>query len=932
MIVGRADHESPRSRILLLAAQSFALGLTTAWITVSAMSIFLESFGPDALPVTYVGAAFAGIVETALLTRALRTRSLSTVSLRVLAFLVALLMASWLLLWGWDATWVSFALVVILPTVVPVGFVFIVGQAGMLLDVGVLKASYPRVIAGFAFGFFTGGLLGPVLLAVVDTIDLLLAAGLAAAVFMALVARTKGEFPVELSVVAGDPGPQQRPTLRSLLSNRFVRLIVAFQMLSAVESQWLDFLVNDRAAQRYAQTSELATFLSRFFAVAYGVDILFLTVLAGFLLRRFGLRYGLTANPGVVLILVVSVIAAAVLAGSGATIVFALVIASRVSDLTLSDGAARASLSAAYQAVPTRERTAAQALVEGLGVPVAIGFSGLVLLVMRATIGIGSLALSVLTGIIVFVWAIVAVLVYRGYRSSLLENLRHRFIDPAELTVDETSGIEVIDRLLESDDEHEIRLGLEALSVSDHPEVVARLLLVAAGPRSGPRVDALGRLARVDPRQAHDLARRGLSDENAEVRAGSLRVLTVVGGIDDIAAVSSLTGDIDHEVSISAFSTLSRIGDHQSLLGVAAEVSRLSRDSCSARRVLASRILAECDPTAGIDRSSLRSLLADSDADVVNAALSAVGQADSKLFDLVVRLLENPRTAGRAVDALVRGGDVAIAHCDEGLGGWSDLGRRGQELLARVCRQHGGEHAARVLRSHVGHHDREVGLAVMIALAALGPPIHPTPDLARSTTPAAPDEGDFGALVSGEFEQATQVLRLLGAVPPSTALHLALLDEFRMVRRRVLAGLALRYGSDGIGRVEFQLALNDFRMHALALEWLDVTLLAPDKLAITLVDPSLSSDERLRSMSRGSPIDALTLTEAVTDIIENRGHKWQSPWLISCALLTASDLPELDFEELMEGPSNGDRPAESNEVGGLVPETVADIRRRRGSR
>ena len=32
--------------------------------------------------------------------------------------------------------------------------------------------------------------------------------------------------------------------MRDLLRDRYVALIVAFQMLSAIESQWLDFLVS----------------------------------------------------------------------------------------------------------------------------------------------------------------------------------------------------------------------------------------------------------------------------------------------------------------------------------------------------------------------------------------------------------------------------------------------------------------------------------------------------------------------------------------------------------------------------------------------------------------------------------------------------------------------------------------------------------------
>ena len=52
-------------------------------------------------------------------------------------------------------------------------------------------------------------------------------------------------------------------------------------MLSAVESQWLDYLVFDRAGQRYQDSEELARFISRFSAIAYGTDIVFLLVAGG---------------------------------------------------------------------------------------------------------------------------------------------------------------------------------------------------------------------------------------------------------------------------------------------------------------------------------------------------------------------------------------------------------------------------------------------------------------------------------------------------------------------------------------------------------------------------------------------------------------------------------------------------------------------------
>ncbi|HKY16055.1 MAG TPA: hypothetical protein VJM33_14105 [Microthrixaceae bacterium] len=917
------DADGPRRRLVLLASQAFALGLTVSWMAVSATSLFLEEYGSGALPVTYIGAAVAGAAATALMSRTLRTRPLSTVAVRTLTLFALVLVAAWVLLRAWEATWVSFALLVLFPIVVPVGFVFIVGQAGMLLDVRTLKSSYPRVIAGFAFGVFVGGMIGPVLLAALDTADLLLTAAVAVATLTGLVAATRRTFPVELSVISHEADPAERPTLRSLLSNRFVVLIITFQMLSALESQWLEFLVNDRASQRYTQTSDLATFLSRFFALAYGLDIVFLVLLAGLLLRRFGLRYGLTGNPAVVFTLVVAMIVATLVSGSGATVVFLLVVASRAFDLTLADGAARASLSAAYQAVPSRERTAAQAVVEGLGVPVAIGFSGVILLVLRATVGTRGLALPVVTSVVVLVWGIVALLVFRGYRVSLLANLRHRVLDPSELTLDETSGLELIDRLLDSDDDHDVRLGLDALAASEHPEHVERLVRLATEARPEPRAEALERLVPLEPATAREVAILGLDHPSGAVRVASVRTLAAVGGPADVGAVTALTGDLDDEVQIAAFSALARIGGRAAGDSISAQIAGLARDPEPGHRILAARILGECQAVAAVDRGPLPGLLDDADTEVVKAALAATGHDDVEVLDRLIRALEEPRTAGAAVEALVRGGQEAIEKCDEGLRGELALDPRGQQLLTRVCRERGDRDAVAVLRRHLRHPDREVGLAVMTALAATGD----HPDAVGGSTDTA-DEPLTTALVRTELEHATRVLQLLDAAPPARALRLALRDELSLTRRRVLADLSLRHGVEGVDRVTVQLDRPDPRLHAVALEWLEVTLAPGDRLAITFLDPGLTDEERLRAMTRVHPVPPLTPAGVIADLVLDRDGRWFSAWLIGSALLAASEMPEVDLDALIEMIGHDEQRAGVSDVHGLVPETIAGIRQR----
>src|SRR5439155_13668057 len=76
---------------------------------------------------------------------------------------------------------------------------------------------------------------------------------------------------------------------------------------------------------------------------------------------------------------------------------------------------------------------------------------------------------------------------------------------------------------------------------------------------------------------------------------------------------------------------------------------------------------------------------------------------------------------------------------------------RGQEMLARVCRLIGGPEAAAVLRRHIAHRDRDVGLAVMIALGAL------VSASGADAAPGTPSE----SVVRPDLEHAVHVLAAL---------------------------------------------------------------------------------------------------------------------------------------------------------------------------
>ena len=165
----------PRAVVRLLTAQTFAFGVTLALLIIPANSLFLDAYGSEWLPATYIAIAVVGSGASAFIARAARRTRLVQVAAVTLGAFALLFAASWAILVAGGA-WASAVLLVLFPIALQIGFVFIGGQAGRLLDVRQMKELFPRVVSGFAIGFLIGGLLGIPLLALLGSTENLLVA------------------------------------------------------------------------------------------------------------------------------------------------------------------------------------------------------------------------------------------------------------------------------------------------------------------------------------------------------------------------------------------------------------------------------------------------------------------------------------------------------------------------------------------------------------------------------------------------------------------------------------------------------------------------------------------------------------------------------------------------------------------------------------
>ena len=403
-----------RSRLVLLTAQTITLGLMMAFLVVPASALFLHRYGAGGLPYAYLAVAASGVGISAAIRRAQARSSVVMVALSVLSAYLVLVAGAWLILTTSDGFWVTFPLLVLFPLSIPLGFLIVGAQAGRLLDVREMKARLPRVVAGFSVGFGIGSLASAWLAPALGDARQLLALDLAPLLaFAALLAETGRRYLAQLRAVpaaiavalmAGAPRGRRRVTRLCCWSS-------GTRSRRPQRPNCCTSWCGKRAAVRYPDAAELAAFLGGFGAVVNIVSFAFVVLLAGQLLRRFGVGLGLAANPVAVLAVVATGLVTSAVAGPASTAFFG---DCQVADIALTDGTTRTSIVATYQALVPAERLAAQTSVEAAGEPAAIAAVGGLVLIFGA-LGLGIVWYSVAAAVLGVLWWAVAGLCYSEY-------------------------------------------------------------------------------------------------------------------------------------------------------------------------------------------------------------------------------------------------------------------------------------------------------------------------------------------------------------------------------------------------------------------------------------------------------------------------------------------------------------------------------------
>ncbi len=814
-------------------------------------ALFLADYGSGGLPYVYLASAGVMVLVGGLFARAERSLPLGGL---LIGCWLALMLALGLLYGGLragTASWLSFATLVWALILYSFGDLAFWALVGRLLNLAQGKRLFGLVGAGSMVARLVVYSALALVVTSIGTVNLLLfaLAGMLAA--LGLLVAILRRYGPRLAVAPQPRGGTSaaRPA-RAGARTRYIVLIMALVLVGDFGYIFLEYFVFEQLSSAFPEPDQLARALGLFAGVAYLLASLFSAMLTGPILRRFGVRWGITSEPLLMALAMATALAAALVAPGGALLFF-VIIGSKLVDEVAEAALNRPASQLLYQPLPAAERIQAQALATGIVKPVAVGVAGLLLILFQSWGITGGAPLAGFVLALSVGWLILAVFTYRGYVAALGRALSRRLVGSATLTLD-AAGLKVVERALASPRSVEVLSALDLLQ-SERPALyAARLPALLAHPEPGVRREVVTRIGALGLVAALPAVRALASAEpEPSVRAAAVETLGRLGG----SAEAALT-DPAPAVRAAALVAQLRHGD--------AKLARATLGALAASTDPVERALAGEVAGAAGDGATVASLLQDRDPLVRRSALRSLGPTlPPELWPGVVAALADPVSRSAAMAGLAAGGPAAMPAISAAL----DDPALASELrvrLARACGRIRGPAASAALLRQLGVPDDQLREACVAALRRCG-------------YAAGQAEPAIRARIAAELalaEQSAAALVDLAGEPRAELLGQALRGHLAQQQRRAFTLLGFIVEPQLARQLADGLAAPSAERRAYAAELLD-TRLRPELRA--LFAPLVAGRKH------GGANDVLPRLAALIGGPEAA----IPPWVRACALYTA---------------------------------------------
>ena len=621
-------------------------------------ALFLSQFGSSLLPYVYilvavvlgfVAAAFARFGPRADLPRFIIGLS-CFFAFNLLVFWIAAV-SEWRFTGFVFYIWVSIV-IALLPSVfwLLANYVFYAHEGRRL---------FPVVMAGGLSGSILGGGATSLLVPVVGTTGMMLAAGVLFLSIAVLTGVTASRERERMSERRADlrrqersrSSPEDESPYRLLARSRYLTMVAALVLLTSLVSTLVDYQFNSVVEKSFTTEDSLTRFFGAFFAAINVLAFVLQLAFSGRLLSRLGVGAGLLVLP------------LGLLASSFSFVLFpGLVTASllKTADDGLSNSMNRAGLEVLYLPLALSVKNRLKIWIDLFVERVSRGLGGLLILGVTAVGSLTAPELGYAVLVLLVPWILLVFSLRREYVATLRTSLARRDISDLDSVLRDPASRGVFRQILTGTDAREIAYALSLVHGSDDPELLeevsqlashespavraAALRVLHAAPEPLPIEDIEERAADEDPAVGAEALALWIRLEPEKARAACERLLEE----GDVARISAILDCLEGSRAL-ADAPLARL------------VARYGPSSWPAERRLAAKALGFLPPDAEVE-GLLSRLLEDSDVEVARAAALSSGKHPSEnVFDSLVKALARRPLRAQIRRSIARFGPDAVA-------------------------------------------------------------------------------------------------------------------------------------------------------------------------------------------------------------------------------------------------------------------------------
>lgn len=866
--------------VFLNFLQSVFLGFPKLFTLMTANSLFLERYSATDLPYIYLVSSMVvpvvGFIQL-FFEKRLSFFSLQSGTLIALSFISF----TFLVLLFTEQAWVIIALYIWLAVEMVMTDLILWSAANRLFTARQSKRLFGLIGAGSIITVIIGGFVTPYIVPYIGTRGLLmlsLSGFLFALVNLRHMNRNfKDKFANPLSKNEPTEAPQSQ-SIWAMFQNRYLVLIfLIFAFFSQTIFYFVDNIFYHEMSIRYPNADMLASFIGQFWAV-YGIlSLLFRSLVAGRWIMMVGILGGLLTSQLMVAICMAGILA---ISSFDDTLlkeffwIFWLIAATKQVERILTGSVTLPAYHTLYQPLSMERRVRVQTVTESIVAPLGGMLTSLLLLLLTKVLHFRLVELAGTLLLIICAYAIICLFTIKAYREALTTALNRRGLVGSDLSLDDPSSLQILEKGMQSHHPKEVLYCLKLLEEVKYYGLNDYLFKLINHSSPEVRKEAYYMIERIAPDGGFErLKNRLVVEENPALRAALFRAIAATGEMEALDLIEQYLNDSEVEVRRGAMVSLIRYCGIEGAVRAGSSLMELQKSRESKEREFAATVIGQI----GISTfyRGLLPLLQDESVNVRKAALRAAGYLDNrKLWQSVIEGLTTLATREVAVKALLRAKESAFPALETVYADKQQSPKLRREIIHLYGRVK-SKQAISLLLKKLSEPDRTLRYEILWSLYLCG------------YQAFEKEKEVIERLMIEEVFYGVRVMSVVKDLQETDELGMLLTSlnyELDKTRLRMFLLLTAIYPAELIMKIWNNFIETSTEKRDLALELLDNTVHKEHKaIVLPLMEMTQQSQSHLPLIASADPL------EWVTEIV-TQPYVWNNNWLRTCAIDSLSSL------------------------------------------